>query len=48
MSLLGRVNWWLPAWLDRILPQVGLEPDLEAGSTEEPMRARRDAHMTPV
>ncbi|GAA3723361.1 MMPL family transporter [Gordonia hankookensis] len=48
MSLLGRVNWWLPAWLDRILPQVGLEPDLEAGSTEEPTRARRDAHMTPV
>ncbi len=20
MELLGRVNWWLPAWLDRILP----------------------------
>ncbi|WAC54330.1 MMPL family transporter [Gordonia sp. SL306] len=48
MSLLGRVNWWLPAWLDRILPQVGLEPDVEAGSTEAPMPAQRDAQMTPV
>ncbi|MDH6142843.1 putative membrane protein YdfJ with MMPL/SSD domain [Kitasatospora sp. GP30] len=22
MELLGKVNWWLPRWLDRILPQV--------------------------
>ncbi|HEX6586268.1 MAG TPA: MMPL family transporter [Solirubrobacterales bacterium] len=25
MQLLGRWNWWLPRWLDRILPHVGLE-----------------------
>ncbi|MDL9948856.1 MMPL family transporter [Gordonia sp. ABSL11-1] len=25
MALLGRLNWWLPAWLDRILPHVGVE-----------------------
>ena len=25
MSMLGRLNWWLPAWLDRLLPQVSLE-----------------------
>ena len=24
MSLLGRANWWLPGWLDRLLPQVDL------------------------
>jgi RND superfamily putative drug exporter len=23
MTLLGRGNWWLPAWLDRSLPSVG-------------------------
>ncbi|WP_370081133.1 MMPL family transporter [Streptacidiphilus sp. MAP12-16] len=23
MELLGSVNWWLPRWLDRLLPQVG-------------------------
>lgn len=25
MSLLGRRNWWLPAWLDRVLPGVRAE-----------------------
>jgi len=28
MAMLGRFNWWLPAWLDRVLPQVDAEaPD---------------------
>ena len=26
MHLLGRANWWLPAWLDRILPRLHVEP----------------------
>jgi RND superfamily putative drug exporter len=25
MSLIGRANWWLPKWLDRILPNLDLE-----------------------
>ena len=25
MSLLGRANWWLPGWLDRVLPHLDLE-----------------------
>ncbi|ROZ89376.1 MMPL family transporter [Gordonia sp. OPL2] len=25
MALLGGHNWWLPTWLDRILPHVGVE-----------------------
>ena len=25
MTLVGRANWWLPGWLDRILPQLDLE-----------------------
>jgi RND superfamily putative drug exporter len=25
MSLLGDLNWWLPRWLDRLLPHVDLE-----------------------
>jgi RND superfamily putative drug exporter len=29
MSLVGKANWWLPAWLDRILPHL----DLEGGHT---------------
>ncbi len=27
MAILGRINWWIPAWLDRRLPQLGLEGD---------------------
>ncbi|MEV4515099.1 MMPL family transporter [Dactylosporangium sp. NPDC049525] len=29
MSLLGRANWWLPGWLDRLLPHVKVEPEGE-------------------
>jgi RND superfamily putative drug exporter len=32
MSLLGRANWWLPGWLDRILPHL----DLEGAPTHTP------------
>ena len=31
MELLGDRNWWLPKWLDRILPQVSFE-----GAADEP------------
>ncbi|MFE2475221.1 MMPL family transporter [Streptomyces sp. NPDC059389] len=36
MTLLGRTNWWLPKWLDRILPRgpVGTD-DTDAESTGE-------------
>ncbi|MFP5489687.1 MAG: MMPL family transporter, partial [Acidimicrobiia bacterium] len=31
MELLGKRNWWLPGWLDRILPTLNVEgPELEA------------------
>jgi RND superfamily putative drug exporter len=25
MELLGRANWWIPGWLDRLLPKVSIE-----------------------
>jgi RND superfamily putative drug exporter len=25
MAMLGRLNWWLPGWLDRLLPTVEAE-----------------------
>ena len=43
MSMLGKANWWLPAWLDRILPRVHIEPgedevaDDESGTPREPV-----------
>jgi RND superfamily putative drug exporter len=35
MVLLGDANWWLPAWLDRILPQMHLEVAEEPEVDEE-------------
>jgi RND superfamily putative drug exporter len=44
MTLLGRANWWLPGWLDRVLPRgpVGIDAagNTDAGSTGEAGSAR--------
>ena len=46
MELLGDRNWWLPRWLDRILPKVHIEapPDLDAelAELEQEQRAETD------
>jgi RND superfamily putative drug exporter len=36
MAILGKANWWLPGWLDRLLPHVSVESDedIEAGASE--------------
>jgi RND superfamily putative drug exporter len=28
MQLLGRANWWMPAWLDRVIPTLAVEADV--------------------
>jgi RND superfamily putative drug exporter len=30
MQLVGRANWWLPGWLDRVLPRLDPEPSRAA------------------
>ena len=49
MFLIGKANWWFPGWLDRILPHVSVDPDLqpdapggpgEPGGPAAPARAR--------
>ncbi len=35
MKLLGNANWWLPAWLDRWLPRLDVDPAGFGGPTEE-------------
>jgi RND superfamily putative drug exporter len=27
MTMLGKWNWWLPAWLDRLLPKLEVDKD---------------------
>ncbi|MYR06617.1 MMPL family transporter [Gordonia sp. SID5947] len=48
MSLLGRYNWWLPDWLDRILPHVGLESGDDVDTPAEPRSQRPEPRMTSV
>lgn len=28
MNLLGSANWWLPRWLDTLIPRLAVEPDV--------------------
>jgi putative drug exporter of the RND superfamily len=41
MELLGNANWWLPRWLDKILPTINVEgetmPDAEIEPVREPV-----------
>jgi RND superfamily putative drug exporter len=44
MSLLGKANWWLPSWLDRILPRMDLEAtDTATQGADEELDQRRIA-----
>ena len=37
MFLIGKWNWWLPGWLDRIVPKVSIEGDFdEPAADQEP------------
>jgi len=44
MELLGDWNWWLPKWLDRILPRVHVEGE----SLEDELAALEESERTPV
>jgi putative drug exporter of the RND superfamily len=43
MHLLGNANWWLPAWLDRRIPQLHIE-----GKPEIHLPAQRVAEREAV
>jgi RND superfamily putative drug exporter len=45
MRMLGRANWWMPAWLDRILPHVDI--DGEADRKASPA-IEREKELTPA
>jgi RND superfamily putative drug exporter len=45
MALLGRANWYLPRWLDRLLPDVSVH---EPATPAEPVRQHPDATLVGV
>jgi RND superfamily putative drug exporter len=42
MALLGGANWWLPKWLDRILPHLDLEGTEGIDGIDEPVTVTGD------
>ncbi len=36
MSMLGKANWWLPAWLDKVLPTINVEGGEDEIEDDEP------------
>jgi RND superfamily putative drug exporter len=46
MELLGDANWWLPGWLDRILPHLDVEGPREV--LDQVPEAPEDPDLTPV
>ncbi len=37
MELLGDANWWMPRWLDRVVPHLGVEVDVEEVAPPTPV-----------
>jgi RND superfamily putative drug exporter len=47
MTLLGDRAWWLPRWLDRLLPRIALDGDEESGTRGRGERERRRTPFRP-
>jgi len=46
MHLSGRANWWLPGWLDRILPHLSIEPATQPPALPTPAPDSQVVHST--
>ena len=44
MELLGKANWWLPSWLDRMLPRISVEREHHEVVTIVESAGERDRH----
>jgi hypothetical protein len=42
IRLAGRAAWWLPAWLDRLLPKFDLDADGAAAASTAPLNGGGD------
>ncbi|MEX1262780.1 MAG: MMPL family transporter [Actinomycetota bacterium] len=55
MKLMGDANWWMPGWLDRLLPTINIEgekglpePEMEADLVTDPLEAEPERELDPV
>ena len=43
MTVLGNANWYLPGWLNKILPTIRVESEMEAAEIEDPLEEEESA-----
>jgi len=55
MKLMGDANWWIPGWLDRLLPTIDIgseaglgEPEMEAGPVRGQVEGEREQKLVRV
>ena len=55
MKLMGDANWWIPSWLDRLLPTIGIEgetrlpePQMQADLETDPVAAEAEQELVSV
>ena len=55
MKLMGDANWWIPSWLDRLLPTIGIEgetrlpePQMQADLVTDPVAAEAEQELVSV
>jgi RND superfamily putative drug exporter len=48
MAMLGRLNWWMPAWLDRLLPALAAEGGVAVARTAAASDSPRIEHVEPA
>ncbi len=45
MELIGEANWWMPSWLDRVVPKLGIEVDVDQS---RPLQGAKTVAGAPV
>ena len=45
MELIGDANWWMPSWLDRVVPNLGIEVDVDQSS---PLQNEKTVAAAPI
>ena len=46
MELLGDRNWWLPKWLDRVVPRLHVEPSTDVDAEIAALLHEQEAPIT--
>lgn len=48
MHLFGKANWWLPGWMDKLLPRLHVEGGQPVAAPVEPPEEDRERQLTPA